>query len=245
MKKLLSLFLCLSMLLLRFSTVTAASGGPRGYSAEHPYLYTATDGEFIARTPVTTVSSDVNNELAKSLAGKTNVIYDTIVDSYGSFYEEEKLEWHVDVVAADDNSITFDVYPLYFGSRDIFYIGDYYITHPTTVTLNVGSFFGNATSVNIQHYDHNGEVVETLSSAISEGTVTFTTSKGFSEFRLTAASAVTGPDAGDPRDTNNDGVVTCDEANGAGWYWDNTQKACVFKGGASSSGRTIPNTSAK
>lgn len=38
----------------------------------------------------------------------------------------------------------------------------------------------------------------------------------------------------DSRDINRDGVVTCDESNGVGWTWDESQKACVLTAPAAS-----------
>ena len=44
------------------------------------------------------------------------------------------------------------------------------------------------------------------------------------------------------KDTNCDGVVTCEEEKGEGWTWNNTTKVCEFTG---STGYTVVNTAAK
>ena len=47
----------------------------------------------------------------------------------------------------------------------------------------------------------------------------------------------------DELDTNHDGVVSCDEAHGEGWVWNEDKKACVYTGSTTST--VIVNTATK
>ncbi len=116
------------------------------------------------------------------------------------------------------------------------YGGSYVVTE-ADVTLNVKDWFKAGTSVVIKHLGTDEEWHETVD---DDENVSFTVEKGFSTFTVSAETSSSSSSESksssvsyDSRDKNHDGVVTCDEAYGEGWTWDENQKACVVSVSAS------------
>ena len=103
-----------------------------------------------------------------------------------------------------------------------------------TFSLYVGKVFKEGDTVDVAH-EHDGSIVETLTCIVdANGYIQVSTTKGFSAFTITKheEAAPSNPDSGksyDAKDSNHDGVVTCDESNGKGWTWSESKKACVYR----------------
>ena len=132
-------------------------------------------------------------------------------------------------------------------------IGSYFKGVDVTVIFHVGNIFGNATAVTWEHYNDAGTVDASGSGTISGGYVSFTTNAGFSSYTISAVAAAPAPTASsesksvsEAASTNT--VQTCQDAGfPAGYYWDESKKACVVDAAAvatkaSNGARLVPNT---
>ena len=118
--------------------------------------------------------------------------------------------------------------------------GGYFQIPEHQVTINVANIFNPGDRVLVTHNTVAGSESSTVTVA-DDSTITFTNRLGYSTFSVYPAPAAAPAESSSPsvsydkRDKNQDGVVSCDEAYGEGWTWDESQKACVLSPAASAS----------
>lgn len=152
----------------------------------------------------------------------------------------DKVKPSVSAPKEEEKSLSFEVKPVDDQGNEVDTKGIW-----VTFSVNVGKKFEEGTKVNVLHYhDGEDEAVETLVGVVDgSGDVVLSTNMGFSTFKVveapvTAIVPETAPEApapaaptqAGPKDTNADGVISCEEEMGSkNWVWSDSKKACVYK----------------
>ncbi len=152
----------------------------------------------------------------------------------------DKVKPSVSAPKEEEKSLSFEVKPVDDQGNEVDTKGIW-----VTFSVNVGEKFEEGTKVNVLHYhDGEDEAVETLVGVVDgSGDVVLSTNMGFSTFKVveapvTAIVPETAPEApaqaaptqAGPKDTNADGVISCEEEMGSkNWVWSDSKKACVYK----------------
>ena len=169
----------------------------------------------------------------------------------GVDFSKAELSLKVEDYLANQSNHTIDVYiSSYITAGDEAYseakYGGVFQIPSHQVTMNVSGMFQPGEQVIVTHNTNVGSETSTVTVA-QDGTITFTNTLGYSKFSI-SPSPSPAPDSSsvsyDKRDKNQDGVVTCDEAYGEGWTWDENQKACVVSASASSASVPAANRNA-
>ena len=140
----------------------------------------------------------------------------------------------VKTIKKDEKSVTFSVKPIDATSATKEELDTKGIW--VTFSINVKGIFAEGTKVRVLHYkDGETEACETLEGVVDgSGDIVLSTKKGFSTFTVVAAPKTSNTTSSTKpagvKDTNGDGVISCDEEMGSkNWIWSETKKACVYK----------------
>ncbi len=175
----------------------------------------------------TTESTDENGNKVSMVFDVTSAVTAGVNSEVIEACKNGEVVPSVSNAVTDGSSVGFEVKPIWNGNEvDVTGMA-------VTFTLNVGSKFADGTIVAVAHY-HDGELVETDLYEVDGGKIAVTTTKGFSTFYVSEYKEEEKKDTSssktyDAKDTNQDGVVDCVEANGKGWTWSEVKNACVYK----------------
>ena len=176
--------------------------------------FTAPTGNFMSFN-VTSVEPEANAEVIAKIEAR-NVIPE------------------VKTIKKDEKSVTFSVKPIDATSATKEELDTKGIW--VTFSINVKGIFAEGTKVRVLHYkDGETEACETLEGVVDgSGDIVLSTKKGFSTFTVVAApktsNTTSSTKPAGAKDTNGDGVISCDEEMGSkNWIWSETKKACVYK----------------
>ena len=140
----------------------------------------------------------------------------------------------VKTIKKDEKSVTFSVKPIDATSATKEELDTKGIW--VTFSINVKGVFAEGTKVRVLHYkDGETEACETLEGVVDgSGDIVLSTKKGFSTFRVVeapkASNTTSSTKPAGVKDTNGDGVISCDEEMGSkNWIWSESKKACVYK----------------
>lgn len=178
------------------------------------------------------------------VSGLDHVVINKKADDENIDFTGAKLVLNVNNYKADPQTRTVIVdisSKLSVGNREYSELkyGGYFQIPEHQVTINVANIFNPGDRVLVTHNTVAGSESSTVTVA-DDSTITFTNRLGYSTFSVSPAPAAPAESSSpsvsyDKRDKNQDGVVSCDEAYGEGWTWDESQKACVLSPAASAS----------
>lgn len=148
--------------------------------------------------------------------------------------EARNVTPEVKTIKKDEKSVTFSVKPIDATSATKEELDTKGIW--VTFSINVKGIFAEGTKVRVLHYkDGETEACETLEGVVDgSGDIVLSTKKGFSTFTVVEAPKTSNTTSSTKpagvKDTNGDGVISCDEEMGSkNWIWSETKKACVYK----------------
>lgn len=229
-----------------FKNTTSFFGATMG-----TYLSTRSSASFlcsniITEAPVATknandvVKTVVNGETKAWMAFNLTSVTADAKPEVIELIKADKVKPSVSAPKEEEKSLSFEVKPVDDQGNEVDTKGIW-----VTFSVNVGEKFEEGTKVNVLHYhDGEDEAVETLVGVVDgSGDVVLSTNMGFSTFKVveapvTAIVPETAPEApapaaptqAGPKDTNADGVISCEEEMGSkNWVWSDSKKACVYK----------------
>ena len=216
-----------------------------GGAALGTYLITKDYASFVSKVTVTNnpdVATVNKGDVVKEFTAPTGNFMSFNVTSVEPEADAEviaKIEARnvipeVKTIKKDEKSVTFSVKPIDATSTTKEELDTKGIW--VTFSINVKGIFAEGTKVRVLHYkDGETEACETLEGVVDgSGDIVLSTKKGFSTFTVVAApktsNTTSSTKPAGAKDTNGDGVISCDEEMGSkNWIWSETKKACVYK----------------
>lgn len=234
----------------KFGEVRGEGLGATGGDGSNFYSYLDSDGficlgteEFTpAKKPVPISATENKGDVKKEFTTPTGNFMSFNVTSVEPEANAEviaKIEAgnvtpEVKTLKKDEKSVTFSVKPIDTTSATKEELDTKGIW--VTFSINVKGVFAEGTKVRVLHYkDGETEACETLEGVVDgSGDIVLSTKKGFSTFRVVeapkASNTTSSTKPAGVKDTNGDGVISCDEEMGSkNWIWSETKKACVYK----------------